>query len=349
MFGLSLVAPGVHAQEELRFQLLWTAPTTCPDKTAVEEKVRALLPNGARSQLRLLAAGHVTQRAGQYRLRLRLRTGPFESEQELSGASCDDVVGAAAVSIALLLRSAEPENQGGQHRGLDETSKDAGPPGTAGTTADTDGTAGTSSAGSRKTEPPKTEESGKPSKIPLEAGREEPSTRFPGVVLLLPDLNAGFGLFPDPSWGIGAGVGIEIRRVQALLAAWWTANPGDMTSEAFEATSAKLWHARVGVRLCQWQGPTRFNIGPCLDVMVEHLVARGEGSDIAARSQSATWMALGPAVSARFFATRRVAARATLGLHFQTSRPRLLIEGQGALGQVGLASLTGDLGVEWIF
>ena len=40
------------------------------------------------------------------------------------------------------------------------------------------------------------------------------------MVLALPAVNADFGLLPDPSWGIGGGAGVEVRRFQALLTGW---------------------------------------------------------------------------------------------------------------------------------
>lgn len=353
VIGLAIAARTAGAQEELKLRLQWTAPTTCPDAATVKDKVRALLPSGTRSQLRINANGHVTREAGQYRLRLTLRSGPFASEQEFSGESCDDVVGAAAITIALLLQSRDPDDQDDQDepdRQREEVGRDAPLTGPTTTTVNNQRDAGQSSSGPRETKPRKTEDAGGASRSKSKPQTEDPAARrIPKVVLALPMFSADFGLFPRASWGVGGGAGIEVRHFQALLAAWWTVNPGGMVSEDFPDTSAKLWHGRVGARLCQWQGPARFNVGPCLDVMMEHLVARGEGSDIAAQSRRATWMSLGATASARFLARRGVAALTTLGLHLQTSRPELFIEGQGALGQIGLTNLTGGLGVEWIF
>ena len=116
MMVLTMATRSAFAEEELQLQLHWLAPVTCPDEAAVKQKVRALLPPGTRQQLQLHATGLVTQKEDQYWLHLTLRAGELESRQEFSGKSCSDVVGAAAVSIALLLRPAQPENEGERAR-----------------------------------------------------------------------------------------------------------------------------------------------------------------------------------------------------------------------------------------
>ncbi len=350
--GLTMAPRSASAEEELLLQLHWLAPVTCPDEAAVKQKIRALLPSGTQKQLQLHATGLVTQKADQFWLHLTLRAGQFESRQEFSGRSCGDVVGAAAVSIALLLRPTEENGEDEQEREPTEARRGdtqaarGGDP----TQADTEGNdqQRSSKTGATAANKPAIKDSERVPRKSPPAGRPSASGS-PRMVLALPAMNANFGLLPKASLGIGGGAGVEFRRFQALLTGWWTPDPGGASSENFPGTTAELQHARVGTQLCHWRGPTRFSFGPCLDLTVEHLVARGEGPDIAPRTRTATWVALGPAVSARLFASRSFAASTHLGLHFQTSRPVLLVEGQGELGQVGLLNLTASLGAEWIF
>ncbi len=336
-----------QAQEEPLLRLTWQAPRSCPDERTVQQEIRALLPKRARKQSQLGATGQVVRKAGLYHLRLSLRDGEFESEQEFAGESCRDVVGAAAVSIALLLQSSDPQGQSARESEPEsERSEDSPrlPP---------DG--GAPEDARKKALEPRTE---RLVKHPM-GSREHASASHPDgganaplpkrMVLMLPAIDASIGLLPEPSWGMGGGAGLEVDRLQILVTGWWTWNPSGPTSDTQPATTTHLEHARIAARLCYWWGGPRLDLGPCLDLTVEHLAARADGPDIAPRPRSTTWVASGPAVSARLFTHGSMAASAHLGLHVQSSRPVLVVDGLGRLGQIGRLNLTGTLGTEWIF
>ena len=308
--------PSVCAQGE-PIELRWDAPTSCPAADAVRARVRSLAGTGAASGLPLRAAATVTQRAdGSYHMRLVVQKDGLEGERLLVARSCQDLAGAAAVNLALLIEEGAP---------LAAASASS---------VDTSPVAATPPA------PPAS-----PSQASPEAARATEPNALRAVVQG-PSLSFGLGPMPAPSVGFSLAAG-------AVLAPWHFVAGGTAWLEHASAstrpdTSATLDRIQGTIRVCRAFQLSSFGLAPCLSVSVEHLRAHGTGPYVRPASADTTWLAAGAGLQARYRLTPWLNVLCGADLKLQTARPRISIEGIGAVTQLGWLSAELSLGSEWI-
>src|SRR3954469_15281520 len=106
--ALLLAARAAFAQAHEPVTLKWDAPTACGSAEEVEARIRRLLgPTRVSTSLR--AEATITpNEAGDWHLKLLIYAGDLVGERNLDGKSCDDLAGAAAVALTLLLTSDQP-------------------------------------------------------------------------------------------------------------------------------------------------------------------------------------------------------------------------------------------------
>src|SRR3954471_13879828 len=93
--------------------LRWSAPAGCPQQAQVSDRIRKLTGSTSATAPVLQAEGTITQTdSAHFHLKLVTRSGNLVGERNLDASSCQNLSGAAAVSIALLLRSGEPLSAG---------------------------------------------------------------------------------------------------------------------------------------------------------------------------------------------------------------------------------------------
>ena len=99
--------PRLASASERAFALTWNAPDECPDTTTVEQYVDDVLGDGNFGSLAVHASGVVSRSEGaRYAVQLDLDTGAAEpSRRSLDAASCEAVSRAAALLIALAIRT----------------------------------------------------------------------------------------------------------------------------------------------------------------------------------------------------------------------------------------------------
>ena len=107
-FVIGLSASPALAQSTAGPELLWTAPANCPQEAGVRERLRSIIGGLNVSQSRLRAEGEVTQVDGHFHLKLVVHDGELVGERSLDSDSCEDLAGATAVALGLLLRSESP-------------------------------------------------------------------------------------------------------------------------------------------------------------------------------------------------------------------------------------------------
>jgi hypothetical protein len=115
LFGVSggLIATPALGEPNAALTLRWQAPAGCPQQAEVKERIRALIGSTRPAATSLLAEGTITQTdSTHFHLKLVTRSGGLVGERTLDASSCANLTGAAAVSVALLLRSTEPLSEG---------------------------------------------------------------------------------------------------------------------------------------------------------------------------------------------------------------------------------------------
>ncbi len=325
-----LVVPAAAQQRSLP-ELSWQAPAGCPQAQAVRERVAAIAGTGTQRETRLQAQGEITEEAGRFHLRLVMRDGELSGERNIVSDSCDDLAGAAAVALGLLLRSETPLTQSD----LSGAAPGAGP--------------------SSPTEPARPQEAAQPQPVP--APRKEVSqspapeatqTRRFRALLRAPAVVAELGPLPSPSLGVGLGVGVGYETWSLLLLGeLWL----DQTvyGTALPEHGADVGRKSAVLRLGRGIGAGRWVLTPHVTLALEHLTARGVGSGVVPQDQSATWLAPGAGLTGALRLGKVAAIFAEVDGRYETARPLITIDGLGRVRQLAPVALASSLGAEWSF
>jgi hypothetical protein len=357
-------SPGPAAPAGL--QIDWVAPDACPNAAQFRRRILGLLPEDERRVVGLQVYGRAEKVGERYRLKLDIRDGELNAHREYEGRTCDEVVGAASIAVALLLQSgAEEPAQTPRAQGSAEAKKEPNRPG-----AGSSGSEAAPAAVEGQPEPWKERSPGvgneppalargdaselPPGGTPLRerpvggGASDDPQVRRFRWVLAAPTGTAQVGLLPDAAFGVGAGLGVEVLDFRLLLRGSWFLSQ-KLVSSRYQGSGAEVWRGSVSLQGCRWFLRQWLSLAPCLELVGQHLVAQGAGVDVTSRTANATWLALGPDLQARLQLTAAWALAVDAGLYFQTSRPQIVILGQDQLAQIALLNLSGNIGVEWIF
>jgi hypothetical protein len=292
--------------------------------------------HGAEAPLR--AEARITrQEDGKFHLDLVVHAGALVGTRHIEGSSCEDLSGAAAVALALLLRSSAPLSEG------DLAGHDTGAPPSSGNDA-----SGTSETGREDAKPSDqarpTPEVARPS---APSSNEARRARRLHALLEAPLGVFALGPLPEPSFGVAVAGGVSFERWRFLVegTVWRTEH---LTASDEPSIGADVHHFTAGLGACWAMLPGRLELSPCAVVTVEHLSARGTGEHIASRSANSTWLAAGIGVQARWRLVSWFGLFGGVSGQIEGSRPVIAIDGVGRLGQTWPASLTVMVGPEWI-
>lgn len=299
---------------------------------------------------------------GRLHLALVVRAGNLVGTRNVDGRSCEDLAGATAVSLALLLQSPTPLREedlvgreesslagGASVDGRSETARDTDK-------ASSESKSATDDRSQKERDPegaietsrdssPSTSESARAT-----SSARDDESRLPRrwhALIQAPLVAVELAALPEPSLGVAAAAGVSFDRWRFLVdgSIWRTQR---MTASDDPGISADVGLIAVGGRTCWAALHGRVDVGPCVTLTVEHLRARGGGDHIAPRTAESIWFAAGIGAEARWRLAPWFALDARVGAELETSRPRIAIDGVGTLGQVGPASVTVMLGPEWI-
>ena len=339
-----LLASGTAlAQPAAGLTLRWEAPAGCPQQGELRERIRKLTGVTSATATILQAEGTITQTDNRrFHLRLVMRSGNLVGERNLDATSCENLSGAAAVSLALLLRSPEP---------LDESDLDGQPPAAA--TA----TVAPASSKPAETSLPAASVKASPSdparsdSVEVEIATPRPeiaSERNWRFLAQAPLAALSFGSLPEPSWGLAFAGGVSLESWRFLLGgtAWRRQSVQAAQSPAYGADVDRLTGT---LKACRALRRSVFEVAPCLGLSLEHVSARGTGPDITARSEQATWLSVGAGAQGRLYLASWFSVVLGAEAQIQTARPLISIAGVGDLTQLGAAAFAVTLGPEWIF
>ncbi len=345
------------------FDLTWDAPKECPSGRDVVSRVHALAGD-AFDQSRLRAVGRVERLGGRYRLTLTLRRGDEVRERKIESASCEDLAGAAAVTLDLLLRKertaaaeGRPEDTGANPTDRSGDTK-AGAEGADASNTRANASApspsdngepksnGPSAAGAKAArpaaEPPKSERS-------TAAGTDSRlRQRRWNLLLRAPFGTVDFGPLERPTVALGVGLGLRYDEWRFVLAGrifkdevvWSDALPN-------VGSNISRWEGELGV--CRDWRAGRFEFGPCVNVALSSITAHGTGPHVQAESEHAQVLAIGARAEGRVYIAPWFALWTSATLAVETSRPVVSISDFGEITRLGPIGFSLALGAEWIF
>lgn len=336
-FGVLLGSARARAQSNERVTLTWQAPAGCPSADDVRARVRELAGAASAAGSQLRAEATVMRGPdGRFHLKLIVHADETTGERHIDGRSCEDLAGAAAVNLVLLLESSQPSaaNRAAppNHREGDAAvaAPDSSQP---------------AAARAQNIADPESDEPQAPAAPP--APQSESSPRTWRALLQLPLASVSFGPLPQPSFGFALGAGIRLGgwTLLAEAGAWLQQT---LPAAAREGVSADVDRVDASLRTCHTFPSGSFELAPCIRVSLRHIWVRGSGAHVSARTEEATWIA--PGIGAQVGLPLGDWLRLVAGLDAQleTSRPRISIDGVGEVDQLSPASVTFAVGTEWI-
>jgi hypothetical protein len=342
---LSMTA-SAHAQPAEPIELQWNAAEGCPSKAEVSARIRTLSvtwpPRGA--PLRA-AATIVRLHDSRFQMTLTVRAGGLVGERRLEATTCASLANAAAVHIALLLNDEDPQRAASRFGAEGSTAESAGATGSA-----QEGTARSSTqasaAATAATNAPENATQNAPEDATAPANSDGSPLRLQ-FVFQAPRASVQLGPLPRPSFGVSIAAGLALENWRILAAAHvWLAQA--LRSEDQPEVRADVDRISASLRVCRAAARSRFELAPCAKLSLEHVWARGAGTDVTRRTAEATWVAAGVGLQSRLYLFAFWYLVADLDAELETARPEISIDGLGRLGKLSLAAFSLTLGSEWI-
>jgi hypothetical protein len=348
--------------------LRWSAPPRCPSAANVRERIRHLLGAVAESHLEHIVADvDVVEVAGRYQLTLNLRSNgsPLGKGRSFESESCDSLAGAAAVTVAMLVRSDAPASAASSSTtGGPAPRRSAEPNASASNSALTAPAANAASPRSAReaesaAQRPTSGTSSPPQSAPPQADVTLARTAPDAVTATAPSrqqegswhplahapvLGIDGGVLPSWSYGFGAGLGVRRGLFDVVLDGRFSlpqsASLGDYASR-FDRRGATV------TGCYEWRsGP--IGLAPCFSLSVDDVTARGDGPYVTSSSDDVAWVSAGLAIRARWSLGAHAALFVSPGLVLAASRPTFVINGFGQVYQVPLTAFATSFGCEWI-
>lgn len=348
-------------------ELDWQAPPECPQRAAVQEKLRSLAGEAWRTTERVSAKGRIERVERRYRLTLSVRDGATVKERTIESESCVDLGGAAAVTLGLLLGRGPNSAATGADSGTATSGGGASGDGTTGERGSgaapsgaasdaNDRTSGTAAAGASKAASSSKDASAKSPDADAAHDDDDAtnpsggeSTRAWRVLLRAPLLTLDLFRLPKPSVGIGAGIGLRYAEWR-FIAIGRTLSDQTVWSDQFPDTGTRVSRATAELSGCRGWRNGALEISPCLTVGLDHLTVRGEGPPNIARHTRRSMAALiGASGTAHVYLAEWMAIFAGVSFAVATSHPTFTVEDLGEIGHVGAVQVSIAVGPEWIF
>ena len=324
LLGLAygLTALPAAGQESSMPALSWEAPAGCPQLDEVQARTRAIAGASVRRENQLEAHGEITKAEGRFHLKLVVPDGKLVGQRNISSDSCQDLAGAAAVALGLLLRSETPLTQSE----LGGAKKPSAPADTAQPPASTAPTAPAPAAPTAK----------------LSAERRW------RALLRLPVLVAEVGPLPDSSLGLSLGVGVGYEKWRALVGGQLWLNQ-TVHGTDLPQFGADVSRQTTTLSIGRGFGRGRWELGPSLTLALERITASGTGPNVTPSKQHALWLGVGADVEGVLYVFESLALFGGLGGRIETSRPVIAIDGLGDVRQLRSLALHTAIGVECRF
>lgn len=346
--------------------LRWEAPPGCPQESDVRSRIQKILGSG-RHDSPLRAEGTITRMDRRFRLELVVRIGDLAGTRGIESTSCEDLAGAAAVEIGLLIHSVEAGAKPNHDESQSPTSPPLGGPGTSG--SGSDGGSGLSSPdGSVASPAGPPSDRAKPERrteVASEANEPTPPTETPRrwhILVQAPIVALGVGPLSGPSLGAGLSLGFEYARwlLQVQGLSWRRQN---VPASGFPGYGADVDRIGASLWTCHELRFSRFGLSPCLAAGIERVSASGTGSNILPSSRHTIAMSAGAGLQGRLHLASFVRLLLAVSGEIELVRPQLLIQGLGPLAppakemeppdpptpvyRFAPAALTALLGLEW--
>jgi hypothetical protein len=317
-FLLALLPRSVAAQS-LPIELSWRAPPECPQQEVVLARAKSLLGAKALKVGSVHADGTIEKRDDGFELTLLIDEGGKGGERKVWARQCDELSGAAAIALVLLLTSGDRAADGTVPSGGDgQPGKPALPP---------------------KLPPPPPEQG--------DGSNLASASRSWHLLLALPQAAIGIGPLPKPVVGLGVGFGFQGRAWSVRLLGQWFSTQA--VAAPVEPYGADVKRAAAGLWGCWDFHRADWSFSPCLQASAAHLRASGYGPFLLSQTQRNTSFAVGGGAIGRLQPLSWLAFMVGVGAQMELTRPLIVLGTIGNVRQLAPVSAIVQVGPEWIF
>ena len=310
--------PRSVAAQSLPIELTWRAPPECPRQDAVLSRARALLGAKALKVGSVHADGAIEKRDDGFELTLLIDEGGKGGERKVWARQCDELSGAAAIALVLLLTSGDTVTDGASSGGDEpQPDKPALPP--------------------TLPPPPGAGDGSKPRR----------SSRSWHLLAAAPQLAVGIGPLPKPVLGLGVGVGLQAEAWSVRLLGQWFSTQAVAAPVA--PYGADVSRATAGLWGCWDLHHAEWSLSPCLEASIARVRVSGYGPFLLAQTQRETSFAFGGGAIGRLQPLSWLALMVGAGVQVELTRPVILLGTIGTVRQLAPVSAIVQLGPEWIF
>lgn len=315
-FALLAITAGAPAAKAADSPLALTvrAPAGCPATRALHDEVLRLARIESEAPHRLDAEIHVQKRgAAAFSLTLSTQLDGVGGERRFEGNSCQSVIEAAALTLALMLN---PEVEVSHGLAADEEP------------------ASSALSGAARPAPPsaQTERSSQPGPAPppRREGAASP-TQLRGTLAALAGVQAG--TLPRASPELSAALGVSTRTLGGVLAASYV--PAQDVRLSGQDAGGRLWAVSANLLGC-WSTLAREGggLGPCAGIEISRVQGRGLGVD-EPNDGAIVWASAVVGLSAHLRLTTSFELRAGLWGLFPIERPEVFLDDIGQVHQPG--------------
>ncbi|HYQ01527.1 MAG TPA: hypothetical protein VER96_22795 [Polyangiaceae bacterium] len=346
-------------------QLRWQAPLNCPQEAQVRQKLRDLLGTSASdaSASRLRAEGSIEPVGERFRLTLNIHYDLVNGTRVVQAASCEDLGGVAAVTLAILFRAEHSSGAPLTAHDLGGASTsalaDARTAGTENQTGDANSHAegsetraenaqkGAQNSAQNGAQKKTTTDELEPKDSPHASDASDSNATRWHFVLSAPELRTDIGALPNAGYGLGFGAGARHDAWRFLISGtFWLAQ--EYQPGPFVGYGAHFGRMSGELSGCHGFQVAGFELSPCLLFTVDDVAARGTGTGISSSNPRTAWLSVGAGLQGLWSLGRQAALVFGVNGRVATSRPRFVSEGVGEISQVGPAAVGVVLGCEWL-
>lgn len=295
-------------------ELQYEVPRSCPSKAAFESAILRMLGASALGTRSIQATIRVEQLAAdQFQLVLTTHSDGHRGERAIEGNSCDSVVEAAAITVALILN---PD--------VDRPPQD----GAEGSVAPRQSSVGSAPHPlTAREEAPHADAVSSRSKAAPTFTRETDPWHW----AVAGAVGIHLGIEPHPGPEFSGAVSLRNRLSQLSLSAAY-APPQSVPLAESAGTGGNLWHGSVTFLGCQAVARSVSWISPCAGLSMVHVQGTGYGVPVA-HTASTEWLAPVFGVQSRAPLSPRAHLFAAGLLEVPLARPRTYLDDLGGLQQ----------------
>jgi hypothetical protein len=355
--ALTMLTGPADPAESPAFSLVWRAPGSCPDESAVRDAISRSLVSSDAGTPRVRAVANVSERRGRYRLELALQQGGDSGNREIESGSCVELADLTAWFVAVAVdprlsarpRIQVPSGRDASRAGPSEASSVEEPQPPTRSAAASSSPVSPAADGSRtRSSPDRRTQSVTSTTAPGRGASSRVAIRRQQGMRATVMAGTGIegGVLPAVGLVLSVATGLERGPLRAEVAGWYAA-PRRHASPQNEDVGGTFQAGAAALRACGVPRSGRVLFPLCIAVEAGAISGAGTG-DLEPRRATAFWAGLGPRAGVLWRFRRRAGLRLDAQASFSLLRPTFSTTPSGVVFQPSVLGARAVGGVEFV-